>query len=112
MQNLFNEVDILSWENSHNFADKIKQLKHIPELALLDIKVIPLDGFEMSKILRADNRFQDTKIVAVTADVMVERVDKIKSTYFDGLISKPIQRRHFRMLIENILAGESVWYIT
>ena len=72
------------WENSINFPEKINSLKEIPHLVLLDTNVIPLDGYEMLKLLRLNTAFQNTMIAACTASVMPEQVSQLKEAGFDA----------------------------
>ena len=100
------------WPDSIDFKGKIESLEEIPQLVILDIKMMPIDGFEMLRLLRKNEAFQDTKIVAFTAGVMPEQVNQLKDAGFDGLISKPIVRQLFPKIIGSLLAGESIWYIS
>ena len=100
------------WPDSNDFEQKIKALAEIPQLVILDIKMMPIDGFEMLRLLRKNEAFQDTKIVAFTAGVMPEQVNQLKDAGFDGLISKPIIRQLFPKIVGSLLAGESIWYIS
>jgi two-component system cell cycle response regulator DivK len=100
------------WPDSVDFERRIESLEEIPQLIILDIKMVPIDGFEMLRLLRKNEAFQDTKIVAFTAGVMPEQVNQLKDAGFDGLISKPIIRQLFPKIIGSLLAGESIWYIS
>ena len=106
----FSQVTYLA--NSHNFMEQIQALPCAPTVIFLDIKVHPHDGFEMLADLRKNSTYQNTKIVALTANVMANDVEKMKMAGFSGLISKPIIHRIFPELLHKILAGESVWYIS
>ena len=100
------------WADSIDFEQKIESLEELPQLVILDIKMVPIDGFEMLQLLRKNEAFQNTKIVAFTAGVMPEQVNQLKEAGFDGLISKPIVRQLFPKIVDSLLAGESIWYIS
>jgi CheY-like chemotaxis protein len=100
------------FENSHSFMSKIRALPEQPTVIFLDIKMRPHDGFELLTGLRNDPHYQSTKIVALTANVMANDVDKMKQAGFSGLISKPIVHRIFPELVGKVLDGEPVWYIS
>jgi CheY-like chemotaxis protein len=99
------------FEDSSDFAERLQQLQPPPDVILLDIHVRPLNGFEMLAFIRRDERLSGSKVLAVTASVMSQEVIQLRSSGFDGAISKPLSVSHFPDLIRRLLAGESVWYI-
>jgi two-component system cell cycle response regulator DivK len=92
---------------------------HIPEFAhdampqvdliLLDIHLPDEDGYEVLDRLREDEHFQETRIVAVTADITSVNLSRAQSAGFDGFLAKPIDVDRFPDQICRILEGESVW---
>ncbi|MEW5956370.1 MAG: response regulator [Chloroflexota bacterium] len=100
------------FETSHDFMDRIRALPEAPTIIFLALQVRPHDGYKMLAALRNDPTYQDATIIAVTANVMATDVEKMKESGFSGLISKPIIHRIFPELLNKILAGESVWYIS
>jgi CheY-like chemotaxis protein len=105
-------TNLLIFESSVDFPQRLKALSRTPDMVLLDIHVQPMDGFEMLRVLRADSAFARTKVVALTASVMNEQVDRLRTGGFDGAISKPLSILTFPDLIQRILSGEEVWHIT
>jgi two-component system cell cycle response regulator DivK len=79
------------------------------DLILLDIHLPEEDGYEVFDRLRQEERFGDTRIVAVTADVSNANLNRAKSVGFDGFLAKPINVDLFPDQIRRILEGESVW---
>ncbi len=79
------------------------------DLILLDIHLPEEDGYEVLNRLREDERFRDTRIVAVTADVSNANLSRAKSAGFDGFLAKPIDVDLFPDQVRRILQGESVW---
>ena len=100
------------WSHSANFIERLSTLPNRPDLIIMDIMIAPIDGFEMIKLVRECEEFQDLKVIAHTASVMRAQVQEMKSSRFDGLISKPITRELFPQLIDRIMQGESIWYIS
>ena len=100
------------WTDSIDFDEKVNGLKEIPQLVIMDIKVYPMNGFEMLKRLRENDAFRDTVIVAFTGNVMPDQIEELKDAGFDGLISKPIDRQAFPKMIDSMLAGESIWHVS
>jgi CheY-like chemotaxis protein len=98
-------------ENSADFQAQIDSLAGKLDLILLDIHVQPLSGFEMLGLLREHPAFQHTPVVALTASVMNEEVQKLRQAGFNGVIAKPINVDTFPDTLERILKGERVWRI-
>lgn len=83
-------------------------LPHI-DLILMDIFLPEEDGYQVLCRLRDHPRFQDTLVVAVTADVSVANMERARKASFDGFIGKPIAPDRFPSQIRSILQGEKVW---
>jgi CheY-like chemotaxis protein len=103
-------TNLVMFENSANFYQRVTSLPHPPNVVLLDIHVQPIDGFEMLQMLRSDPAFESAKIVALTASVMNDEIDRLRNSGFDGAIAKPLSILTFPTLMERIISGEVVWH--
>jgi two-component system cell cycle response regulator DivK len=81
------------------------------DLILMDIFLPEADGYEALDTLRQHPRFEDTLIVAVTADASVENMQRARTAGFDGFIGKPLDPDRFPDQIRRVLQGEAVWEI-
>jgi CheY-like chemotaxis protein len=99
------------FDDSSAFMDRLKALNSIPQVILLDIHMEPLNGFELLKLIRADSTYKHCKIVALTASVMSEEVERLQHAGFDGAIAKPLNAHTFPKLIDRIAHNEAVWHI-
>ncbi|MBC8506441.1 MAG: response regulator [Anaerolineales bacterium] len=99
------------FEDSADFMERVTALSPPPDVALLDINVQPHDGFEMLEMLRKNPQLNHTKIIAVTASVTNEEIEKLRDCGFDGGIGKPLRVTTFPSLINQILNGETVWHV-
>lgn len=99
------------FENSANFMAQLRSLPTRPNIILLDIHIAPFNGFQLLRMIRVDAVYVDTKIIALTASVMNEEVEKLRESGFDGAIGKPIALATFPSVIERLLKGERVWQI-
>lgn len=79
------------------------------DLILLDIHLPEEDGYEVLERFRKEERFANTLIVAVTADVSQANLNRAKQAGFDGFLAKPINVDLFPEQIRRVLQGESVW---
>lgn len=61
-----------------------------PDLVLLDLGMPVLDGFGAIRKIRANPRWADLPVLAVTAYAMHGDRDRIIRSGFDGYLSKPI----------------------
>ena len=87
------------------FADSMPQV----DLILMDIHLPYEDGFEAMARLRAELRFKNTLIVAVTADASEATMNRARRDGFDGFIGKPLDPDRFPEQVRQILNGEPVW---
>ncbi|RLC66639.1 MAG: response regulator [Chloroflexi bacterium] len=83
-------------------------LPHI-DLILMDIFLPEEDGYQIHEKLRAHPRFENTLIIAVTADVSMDNMEQARQAGFDGFIGKPIDPDRFPNQIRRVLEGEDVW---
>ena len=90
------------------FADSMPQV----DLILMDIHLPYEDGFEAMARLRAEPRFRNTLIVAVTADASDSTLNRARATGFDGFIGKPLDPDRFPEQVRRILSGEAVWALS
>jgi len=85
-----------------------ESLPHI-DLILMDIFLPEQDGYEALEILRGEPRFENTLVVAVTADASQENLERAREAGFDGFIGKPLDPDNFPEQIRRILRDEPVW---
>ena len=82
------------------------------DLVFLDLQLPGKDGFAILGELKALPSTRGIPVVALTANVMRQDVDRCRSAGFDGLIGKPIDGRRFGETFARILAGEPVWTVS
>jgi two-component system, cell cycle response regulator DivK len=103
--------NLIVFEDSANFMERLRALPKVPSLIMLDVQVGPHDAYQMLTMLRSDPAYEKTIVIAMTANVMSYDVEKLKQAGFNGLIGKPIMRDAFPGLIAKLAAGEPVWYV-
>jgi CheY-like chemotaxis protein len=72
----------------------------LPDLVLLDISLVGMDGLEVLAHMRADPRMRDLPVVALTANAMAGDRERFLAAGFDDYITKPIFDE--RVLLEAI----------
>lgn len=105
-------TDMTIFEDSHDFMTRLRKLPRKPDVIFVDIQMTPHDGYTVLKMLREDEAYKSSTVIAMTANVMATDIEKLRETGFDGLIGKPIDRKLFPELVIKILNGESVWFVT
>ena len=84
-------------------AVRLARCEH-PAVILMDLKMPVMTGVEALRILRSDEAFTETPIVAFTAHALdAERADAIRAG-FDEVISKPCLPEDLMAAIERLLA--------
>ena len=111
MENVL-DYPIIIFEDSTDFVERFKSLERMPDVIFLDIHMEPIDGYEILRILREDMQLKDLLIIAMTASVMAVDVEQLQKAGFSGLLGKPIRNRTFPDMLERILSGEPIWYIS
>lgn len=96
-------------ESSHDFSTQLAAINPPPDVIFLDINVYPYDGYAMLDMIRRMGK--KTPVVALTASVMNEEVQRLKNAGFDGVIAKPINLTTFPDTLNRILNGETIWHI-
>lgn len=64
--------------------------QHKPDLVLLDVSLPEMDGTEVLRRIRADNRLRGLPVIALTAHAMSGDREKFLATGFDDYVTKPI----------------------
>jgi two-component system, cell cycle response regulator DivK len=74
-----------------------------PDIIILDVRLPDMRGSEAARILRQDKETSDIPIVFVTASVMAEGREEIKTITNSGFIGKPINTRTFAKEISQFI---------
>ena len=77
--------------------------KEKPDIIIMDVRLPDMRGSEAAMILRQDKKTSDIPIVFVTASVLAEDREDIKSITNSGFIGKPINTRTFAKEISKFI---------
>ena len=77
--------------------------EHHPDLAILDIRLPDIDGYEVARRMRSDRRTSDVPIIFLTEKR--ERADKLQGLELgaDDYITKPFDIQELRLRVRNAL---------
>lgn len=91
-----------------NAEEAFKVLQNLqPRMILMDIQLPGVDGLELTKQLRADPKYNNTIILAITAYAMKADKEKALAAGCDGYITKPIDTRTLPDVIAGYLSSNS-----
>lgn len=79
-----------------------------PRLILADIQLPGMDGLEMTRRLKGDEKTRDITIVALTAFAMKGDEQKARAAGCDGYITKPINTRTLGTVVREYLDRQQV----
>ena len=78
----------------------------VPDLILMDIALPGMDGLTLTRKLKADPRFEDIPIIALTASAMKGDDRKALEAGCTSYITKPIDTRKLAQQLRTILDPE------
>jgi len=112
MERAINSKRYEIFSDSSDFLSKLRALPVVPEIILLDIHISPHNGFEMLRMIRSEAPYSKAKVIAITASVMNEEIQRLRESGFDGAIGKPLNLSTFPSLLQVIADGGTVWSVT
>jgi signal transduction histidine kinase len=87
----FAENGKVAYEKLVTLSDSGKKI----DLILLDIQMPVMDGYEFMSLVKAEEKFKDIYIIALTAYAIKSEVEKIFKAGCNDFISKPIEKELF-----------------
>lgn len=100
---------VLEAEHGKEAVDLIMTESGKPDLIIMDLKTPVMDGYDATCMIKADHRYKDIPIIALTADFIRTDRSRIKSCGFQGILSKPIEEAElFSELVKYLPYRESV----
>ncbi len=78
--------------------------KEKPDLILLDIMMPGIDGFEVLKRLKANDKTQDISVIMLTAKDEDESKIKASGLYCEDYLVKPVEKLVLRAKIQKVLS--------
>lgn len=77
----------------------------IPDLILLDIMMPDIDGYEVCQTLKNDLRFNDTKIIFLSAKSKKEDIEKGLQMGADKYFTKPFSTKQLLQEMVDLMQG-------
>ena len=83
--------------------------ERLPDLILMDISIPRIDGWEATRVIRADPRTKGIPVVALTAHAMVGERRKALEAGCDDFDTKPIDFAGLIAKVERLLHAKASW---
>lgn len=88
---LFETIDI-KCTIANNGKEVLEKLQHESfDLVLMDMEMPVMDGITATRAIRAENRYDDLPIVAMTANSSTEDRDRCLEAGMNSFVAKPIE---------------------
>jgi two-component system cell cycle response regulator DivK len=81
--------------------------KELPDVIIMDMRLPDMRGSEAAKILLQDAATRDIPVVFVTASVLAEGIEEIKTIPNAVFVSKPINTRTFAKEIRQVMKARA-----
>lgn len=86
---------------ANNGAEAVQMARSArPHIILMDISMPVMDGYEATRVLKADAATRDIPIIAVTAHAMVTDREAAREAGCDDYVSKPVEPQAIRSVVE------------
>lgn len=66
--------------------------QHRPDLVIMDLRMPEMDGYEATRILKADKILKSIPVIAISASAMKEHEQVVKEAGCDGYLKKPVSK--------------------
>ncbi len=78
-----------------------------PDVLLMDLRMPGMSGEKVTEIIRKDDSLKDLPVIAITAHVMKDSEEKIRSL-FDGYLRKPVTRNELVAELKKFLPWHEI----
>jgi PAS domain S-box-containing protein len=80
-------------------------IKHTPALILLDLDLPDMQGFEVMRLLQADEKTMTIPVVIVSADAMAQQIGKLMNAGASDYLTKPLDIRAFLQVVDEYVGS-------
>jgi len=98
-----NHFEVLTAEDGFEGLAKARSEK--PDLIILDIMLPKIDGFNVCRMLKFDEKYKNLIIIILSAKVQQSDIEKGKEVGADAYITKPFKAEELLAKINEMLAS-------
>jgi CheY-like chemotaxis protein len=89
---------------AHDGEEALQAVReHVPALAVLDVRMPKMDGYEVTRAIRADEATRDIPVILLTARVQDADVQRGFEAGADDYVRKPFSPQELRSRVQAIL---------
>ena len=77
--------------------------EHRPDLILMDIQMPVMDGYEATRLIKADPALKTIPVIAVTSYALSGDEEKARAAGCDGYVAKPFSPRQMLAKVREVL---------
>jgi len=82
-------------------------LEHKPDLILLDINLPGMDGYQVLELIKGMDKLKNTKVVALTANAMMQDIERGRAAGFLEYLTKPLNIVEFNKVLDRLLSSRN-----
>jgi CheY-like chemotaxis protein len=97
--------DVVTAPDGARGLDAVHQYR--PDLAILDLEMPSMSGYEMARRLRADASSSQLPLIAVSGHSQPARIEEARRAGFDRVLTKPCDPDRLCREIRQLLGGDS-----
>jgi len=86
--------------------DDLSEAGETPDLILCDIMMPEMDGYELARRIRANEKYKDIKMIAVTSAMRVGEARNAQKSGFNGFLPKPVFLDELAKVIATVLGDQ------
>jgi len=108
---ILRDLDIFYKRNTTGaqVVEKAEVMEPQPDFILLDLDLPQGDAFSIVRSLKEHPDLCHIPVIAISDDSSHATADRVRHAGFNGFIAKPLPRRQFGDLVEQVLQGQHVW---
>jgi CheY-like chemotaxis protein len=92
---------------AHNAEDGIALARSVhPDLVLMDISLPRMDGWQATRLLKADPETSDIPIVALSAHALADDIARSREAGCESHLAKPVEPRRVVEEVERVLGND------
>lgn len=80
------------------------------QIAVLDMQMPGMNGMELAKLIRADDRLKETKLIIMTSLALLDSVELLQEAGFSGSLVKPVHQMDLLSCLKQVAGGETYWH--
>lgn len=100
-----NGYEVVSAEDGEQAVAAVEE--HRPDIILMDVQLPRLDGYDATRRIKADERFRDIPLIALTAHSMKDDRGKALAAGCDDYITKPVDAEGLLSKIHELLGDHA-----